>query len=291
MPKSLRGGAARRRARLLAIVALALLNVLSIGAGGALAGLLPARLALWKIPVVAVRPSVRPPALLAGAGTAGLVPTQAGLADRLSSLLSDGMLGSHVTAVVADPVSGKVLFSRDGSSPSAPASTAKLATAVAALDILGPGARFTTRVVEDAGPAAGAAPARIILVGGGDPTLAAGQPPAGDYPAPATLKALAAATAQALGAQHRKTVTLGYDTSLYSGPGLAPGWSESYVTTGNVTACRRTPMTRAISGPARSPRQPTRPVPSPPSSAGTASGSRGRPARSRSPADPPSSRR
>jgi D-alanyl-D-alanine carboxypeptidase/D-alanyl-D-alanine-endopeptidase (penicillin-binding protein 4) len=49
------------------------------------------------------------------------------------------------------------------------------------------------------------------------------------------LQALAAATARALRARHRHTITLGYDTSLYSGPGLAPGWSESYVSTGNVT--------------------------------------------------------
>ncbi len=30
-------------------------------------------------------------------------------------------------------------------------------------------------------------------------------------------------------------MTLGYDASLYSGPGLAPGWPTAYVTTGNVT--------------------------------------------------------
>ena len=30
-------------------------------------------------------------------------------------------------------------------------------------------------------------------------------------------------------------MSVGYDTSLYTGPALAPGWPESYVTTGNVT--------------------------------------------------------
>jgi D-alanyl-D-alanine carboxypeptidase/D-alanyl-D-alanine-endopeptidase (penicillin-binding protein 4) len=166
--------------------------------------------------------------VLAGAGGAGPVPTPAGLAAKLTGLLSDGMLGSHVTAVVADLDSGKVLFDRDGGSPSAPASTAKLATAVAALDALGPGARFTTRVVQSG-------PGGIILAGGGDPALAAGRPPSGQYPEPATLQALAAGTAQALRARHLSTVRLGYDTSLYSGPALAPGWPRSYVSTGNVT--------------------------------------------------------
>jgi D-alanyl-D-alanine carboxypeptidase/D-alanyl-D-alanine-endopeptidase (penicillin-binding protein 4) len=126
-----------------------------------------------------------------------------------------------------------VLFSYHGGSPAEPASTAKLATAIAALDTLGPGARFTTSVAEvrPAGPG----PARIVLVGGGDPTLAAGQPPAGGYPRPATLEALAAAAARALKAQHRDAVRLGYDTSLFTGPALGPGWRASYVTTGNVT--------------------------------------------------------
>jgi D-alanyl-D-alanine carboxypeptidase/D-alanyl-D-alanine-endopeptidase (penicillin-binding protein 4) len=237
MPRSAGGAAARGRTRLTAIVALALLDVLVIGAGGALAGLLPARLALWKIPVVAGRPVVGARTLLHRAGTGGPVPTTSGLTARLSGLLAAPALGPHTTAVVADAASGKVLFSHGGGSPAEPASTAKLATAVAALDVLGPGARFTTTVVEGtaAGRAGGRGPAQIVLVGGGDPTLAAGPPPASDYPQPATLRALAAAAARALTAQHHTVVRLGYDTSLYSGPVLAPGWTESYVTTGNVT--------------------------------------------------------
>ena len=233
-----RGGAARRRARIMAIAALALLNVLTIGAGGALARLLPGRLALWKIPVVASRAAVRPDALLAGTGADGQRPARAALSASLSGLLSAAALGSHVSAVVADQASGKVLFSLNGTSPAEPASTAKLATATAALDVLGPAARFTTRVVERAaaGHGAGRGPARVVLVGGGDPTLTAGRPPAAGYPRPATLRALAAVTARALAAQHRRAVRLGYDTSLYRGPGLAPGWTPSYVTTGNVTA-------------------------------------------------------
>ena len=226
----------RSRARLMAVVALALLNVLIIAAAGVLAAKLPARLALWKIPVVASRPLIRPATLLEGPG-AGRLPTRAGLLARLSGLLATPALGSHVTAVVGDPASGQVLLSRQGGSPATPASTTKLATAVAALDTLGPAARFTTRVVEDtaAGQAPARGPARIILVGGGDPTLAAGRAAGSEYPRPATLAALAAATARALARQHRAAARIGYDTSLYRGPQMAPGWSPSYVTTGNVT--------------------------------------------------------
>jgi serine-type D-Ala-D-Ala carboxypeptidase/endopeptidase (penicillin-binding protein 4) len=215
-------------AKVTAVAALAMLNVFGIGAAGVLAWKLPARLAQWKVPAVATERVTEPGTVLPGTGAAGPAPTAAGLAASLSGLLSGGMLGSHVTAVVADLGSGKVLFTRDGGSPSAPASTAKLATAVAALDTLGPGARLTTRVVQ--GGSGG-----IILVGGGDPTLAAGRPPSGQYPEPASLQALAASTAHGLRARHLRTVKLGYDTSLYSGPALAPGWPQSYVSTGNVT--------------------------------------------------------
>ena len=114
-----------------------------------------------------------------------------------------------------------------------PASTTKLATGLAALAVLGDDARFTTRVVR------GAAPGSIVLVGGGDPTLAVNPFPARDYPRPATLASLAAATARTLIAQGRRTVVLGYDTSLYTGPGLAPGWPAD--TSAGATSPRSSP--------------------------------------------------
>jgi D-alanyl-D-alanine carboxypeptidase/D-alanyl-D-alanine-endopeptidase (penicillin-binding protein 4) len=73
-------------------------------------------------------------------------------------------------------------------------------------------------------------------VGGGDPTLAAGWPPASDYPQPATLASLAAETARALRAKGVHAVYLRYDTSLFTGPGLGPGWAPDDVGSGNVTA-------------------------------------------------------
>jgi D-alanyl-D-alanine carboxypeptidase/D-alanyl-D-alanine-endopeptidase (penicillin-binding protein 4) len=211
------------------VITLAMINVCTLGAGAAMASLLPARLALWKIPRVASRPVPPPVPVLPGAAPSAPLPTGGGLAAALSPLVSSAALGKQVAGVVADPASGRVLWASGASSLLQPASTAKLVTAVAALSVLGPAARFSTRVA--AGPAGS-----IVLVGGGDPTLAAGRPPAGDYPQPATLRSLATVTARALHARGRSSVRLGYDASLFTGPPLAPGWPMAYINTGNVTA-------------------------------------------------------
>jgi serine-type D-Ala-D-Ala carboxypeptidase/endopeptidase (penicillin-binding protein 4) len=210
---------------------LALLCVFTIVAGIAVVHMLPARQALWRLPTVAGRRPAGGGTVLGPASgtTAGPAATSAGITAALSGLLGSPALGPHVGAEVADLSTGQVLFSSQASAGFTPASTTKLATAVAALDVLGPAARLTTRVVT--GPSASS----VILVGGGDPTLAAGSFPASAYPQPATLASLAAATARSLRGRGVHAVTLGYDTSLFTGPELAPGWTDSYVTTGNVT--------------------------------------------------------
>lgn len=216
-----------RSTRAVALITLVMLNVFTLAAGVAVARMLPRRLALIQPLRVAALPEVHASPVLSRSGSGGPLPTSTGLASALTGLLSVPALGSGVAAVIAD-ASGRVLYSRNGSAPTAPASTEKVATAVAALEVLGAGSRFTTRVVNGA---AGS----IVLIGGGDPTLAAGTPPSTDYPQPATLKNLAAKTARALKARHRSQVRVGYDTSLYTGPGMAPGWPGAYITTGNVT--------------------------------------------------------
>ncbi|HEX9355318.1 MAG TPA: D-alanyl-D-alanine carboxypeptidase/D-alanyl-D-alanine-endopeptidase [Streptosporangiaceae bacterium] len=218
------------RLRATMVIALAMISVFTLGAGVAVAALLPGRLALWNIPRVAARPAAAASRVLSGARPLAPVPTSRGLSAALSGVLGSGGLGKQAGAEVIDPGTGRVLFAQGASDLLQPASTTKLVTAAAALDVLGPSARLRTRVV------AGASPGSIVLVGGGDPTLAAGPVPASDYPQPATLKQLAAATARALRAQGRRSVRVSYDTSLYSGPPLAPGWPEAYITTGNVTA-------------------------------------------------------
>ncbi len=238
-----------RRLRRAALLSLALLSVFTVTAGVAVARMLPPRLALWRLPTVASRALAQAGPVLAplpGAdlGGSGRTPrsghsgqpgqpvqsaTAAGVTAALGRVLGSASLGPHVGAEVADLYSGQVLFSSAADSGFAPASTAKLAVAVAALHVLGPAARFSTRVV------AGPTPSSLILVGGGDPTLAAGPFPVADYPQPATLASLAQAAARALKAEGVHSVRLSYDTSLFTGPTMAPGWTDSYIVTGNVT--------------------------------------------------------
>jgi D-alanyl-D-alanine carboxypeptidase/D-alanyl-D-alanine-endopeptidase (penicillin-binding protein 4) len=82
----------------------------------------------------------------------------------VSALAKDDLLANfagHVTNIDT----GDVLFSRNGDEPQRTASVLKLLTASAALQVLGPDYRMSTRVI------AGPTPGSVVLVGGGDPTL------------------------------------------------------------------------------------------------------------------------
>jgi D-alanyl-D-alanine carboxypeptidase/D-alanyl-D-alanine-endopeptidase (penicillin-binding protein 4) len=207
--------------------------VFTLAAGITVARMLPSRLAALKVPTVApAQVSQAGPVLAAGAST-GELPTGTGLQSALAAPLSASALGPRVSAVVTDPATGKILWSQNPDQPSTPASTTKLVTSAAALAVLGPDATFTTKVV--GAPQSSATQGSVILVGGGDPTLAVHPFPAGEYPRPATLASLARQTAHTLKSQGRRTVSLGYDDDLYTGPDLAPGWPAAYVSTGNVT--------------------------------------------------------
>ena len=220
-----------RRTRTTAVAVLALLNVLTLTAGLTVARMLPPRLARLHIPVLAARPVVNatPVLTLAGAAAAqaAALPTAQGLAAMLRRELPPAVTGAGLGIEVADAATGRVLYSDNADVPVTPASTTKLVTAVAALEALGPGARFTTTVRQAGGT--------IVLTGGGDPTLAVHAYPSASYPHPATLAQLAADTARALKAQGRRSVRLGYDISLFSGPDLAPGVSAGDIDLGDVT--------------------------------------------------------
>jgi D-alanyl-D-alanine carboxypeptidase/D-alanyl-D-alanine-endopeptidase (penicillin-binding protein 4) len=159
-------------------------------------------------------------------------PSTAGLTAALGPLLADpAFTGDTVAMVVADAATGRVLFDHDGAAGVPPASTAKLAVAVAALQVLGPDAHLTTRVVQGSGPS------QIVLVGGGDPTLSgplAVGPLSPGYPTPASMTALAQQTAAQLHQRGLTSVTLGYDASMFVGPTLAPGWKPIYQTEGDA---------------------------------------------------------
>ncbi|MFN2537421.1 MAG: D-alanyl-D-alanine carboxypeptidase/D-alanyl-D-alanine-endopeptidase [Mycobacteriales bacterium] len=154
--------------------------------------------------------------LLAPAGSGPV--SAAGLRIALTRALSDKALGSRVSIAVVR-TDGTTALDLGGSRFVTPASTAKIATAVAALTVLPPDRRLRTRVVR------GVRPGEVVLVGGGDPTLA-GRFAAAGYPGTASLRTLA----RGLTGVTRVLV----DDSLYVGPRLGPGWKPSYVTTGNV---------------------------------------------------------
>jgi D-alanyl-D-alanine carboxypeptidase/D-alanyl-D-alanine-endopeptidase (penicillin-binding protein 4) len=114
--------------------------------------------------------------------------------------------------VVVDVATGKRLYGKGADDAQTPASTTKIATAVAALSAAGADHRIETRAVLKPGTK------EVVLVGGGDPTLTARKEAAGW----ASLRTLADRTATALKARHLDQVTLSYDTSLYAGPALHP---------------------------------------------------------------------
>jgi len=86
-------------------------------------------------------------------------------------LVADARLGGKVSFAVADMRTGAILEARAPALPQPPASTAKALTAVYALDTLGAGFRFQTRLVATGPLTSGRVQGDLILVGGGDPTL------------------------------------------------------------------------------------------------------------------------
>lgn len=162
-------------------------------------------------------PALTSPSAVAAGATGEADPAKVRRA--LAPLLGDGDLGPHVLATVAG-LDGTLLYST-GTGVATPASTLKLLTATAALAALGPGHTFATTVVADPGQSG---PRRVVLVGGGDPLLDK-----------ADLRRLARQTAAALTADGVSRVSVGYDTSLFTGPEASPHWPGSYLSEGVVS--------------------------------------------------------
>ncbi|WP_328502101.1 D-alanyl-D-alanine carboxypeptidase/D-alanyl-D-alanine-endopeptidase [Streptomyces sp. NBC_00457] len=161
----------------------------------------------------APRPAPSAASVLTGlGGTANTVksaPNGRALADVLDPLLNDSALARH-TAAVVDLATGKQLYASGAGEALTPASTTKIATAVAALSAMGADHRLTTRAALEPDTK------ELVLVGGGDPTLTARE----DAEGWASLRTLADKTAAALKKRGLREVTLSYDTTLYAGPEL-----------------------------------------------------------------------
>ncbi|WP_326579390.1 D-alanyl-D-alanine carboxypeptidase/D-alanyl-D-alanine-endopeptidase [Streptomyces sp. NBC_00481] len=159
----------------------------------------------------APKPAPSAPSVLAGLGGtsgAGSAPESAALSAALDPFLNSPVLGPRRAAAVVDVETGEQLYSQNADDALTPASTTKIATAVAALSATGADHRIETRTVLEPDSA------EVVLVGGGDPTLTAREDTGGH----ASLRTLADRTAAALRKRHLNEITLTYDTSLYEGP-------------------------------------------------------------------------
>jgi D-alanyl-D-alanine carboxypeptidase/D-alanyl-D-alanine-endopeptidase (penicillin-binding protein 4) len=163
------------------------------------------------VPVVEPTPYPTRTPLFSAAGSE-VVPTRAGLATALAAVLRDGALGRRVSLSVVDVTTRAVLLDVDGDRDVTPASTAKLATAVAALTVLEPDHFLTTRVVRGR-------QGEVVLVGGGDASLSRSD-----------LADLARQLKTSGTAISRVLV----DDTLFAGQAMGPGWKPGYVQHGNV---------------------------------------------------------
>lgn len=135
----------------------------------------------------------------------------------VAELATDSRLGT-MSAMVRLASTGEVLFDRNGNQASRPASVQKILTSAAALATLGPDYRATTTVVR------GANPGEIVLVGGGDLTLA--RDGSNVYPGAASLPDLAStALAAYQAATGSSPSTLVLDSSYFSGEEWQSSWN------------------------------------------------------------------
>ncbi|MCB6178474.1 D-alanyl-D-alanine carboxypeptidase/D-alanyl-D-alanine-endopeptidase [Rhodobacter sp. Har01] len=86
-------------------------------------------------------------------------------------LIAAAELGGTVAYVLADAATGVVLEARSAEAPLPPASVAKAVTALYALERLGSGHRFATRVLATGPIIGGIVQGDLVLAGGGDATL------------------------------------------------------------------------------------------------------------------------
>ncbi|MEV6484031.1 D-alanyl-D-alanine carboxypeptidase/D-alanyl-D-alanine-endopeptidase [Streptomyces sp. NPDC051576] len=138
-----------------------------------------------------------------------LDPAEQTIADNLNTRVQDTRLGSTFSGVVIDAASDKVVWGHDATTALMPASNTKLATSTAALTILGPDHRFTTKAVYGDGT--------VTLVGGGDRTLTS-----------ADLEAMAKTVVAGLKNAGLTSVKVKVDDSLFPAPTLATGWNDGY---------------------------------------------------------------
>ena len=155
------------------------------------------------------------------------VPTTNGMTAALAAAVADPNLG-NLTGRLTDAQTGQQIWEQRADVPMQPASTNKLLTTAAALLTLDRNARVATTV-----RAADQTrmPGTVVLVGGGDPTLSAAPPGVQTW-------YHGAARISDLADQVRKSgvtaTAVQVDTSLFTGPDMAPGWDPEDIGGGDI---------------------------------------------------------
>jgi len=137
----------------------------------------------------------------------------------VADLATDGRLGTFLGSV-RNASTGEVLFDRSATTPARTASVMKVLSSAAALAVLGPDYRVPTTVV------AGGTPGQVVLVGGGDITLASGS--SNIYTGSASMQDLASQVNSAWSADPSRAGTpitsIVLDASIFSGDRWQPSW-------------------------------------------------------------------
>ncbi|MDI6104990.1 D-alanyl-D-alanine carboxypeptidase/D-alanyl-D-alanine-endopeptidase [Actinoplanes sp. NEAU-A12] len=186
---------------------------------------------------VATTPEPTPTPVLLAAEAAGAAPDPAAVREALDPLVNASALGSSVHVSVLDVASDTVLYERAPGTMTTPASTTKVLTAATVLAARGAAYRLETRVV------AGSEPGEVVIIGGGDASLAVEEDDKDLFPGAARLDDLAAQVKKALGGTKPTRVLV--DTSLFTGPETATGWSADDITPGGQVARIQSLMTNA----------------------------------------------
>ncbi len=143
----------------------------------------------------------------------------------INAQATDPLLGTF-SGVIINSGTNEVLFNRNADVPAATASTLKLLTAAAAVQVLGPNYRVETKVYQDP-----ANPGSIFLVGAGDPTLSRTVPGKQSvYLNAPKLSDLAVGVNAKVGTTPITKITL--DSTLFNGPSWEPTWERSEQTQG-----------------------------------------------------------
>ena len=165
------------------------------------------------------------------------------------------VVGSTCALVELD---GRRIVARSVDAPSTPASTLKMATALAAIDVLGPDHTLQTRLVTDGRIDKGVLKGDLWVVGGGDPILTTkGYQAAFDDPDQVWSDFSRVADAITDLGITRITGSIIGDDSRYDDVRWVRSWPSRYQTGGTVSALSALVVNDGNSGYAQSPDEPT----------------------------------